>query len=70
MGALRATVDAFQTYPWDWEVRQQVYLSLRNLTLYQDVVMDRDTERWAWDVSMSASPYSPLLEAAKIEVPQ
>lgn len=69
MRALQHTVDAFQMYPWDWEIRQQVYLSLRNLTIKQDVIMDEDTERWAWDVSASASPWSPLLHAAKIEVP-
>lgn len=67
---LKSTITAFKTYPYDWEIRQQVYLSLRNLTLYRDVVMDRATERWAWDVSASASPFSPLLHAAKIEVPE
>jgi len=67
--AFEFTVKAVQTYQWDWEIRQQVYLSLRNLTLHHEVVMNEDSERWAWEVSYSASPWSPLLHASKIEVP-
>lgn len=58
-----------QEYPYDWEIRQQVYLAIVNLTRVRDVVMDRETEAWAWAVSTSASPWSPLLNSVKIEVP-
>lgn len=68
--AMQHTVNAVQEYQWDWEIRQQVYLSLRNLTIHRNVVMDEATEAWAWDVSSSASPWSPLLHASKIEVPE
>jgi hypothetical protein len=68
--ALQLNIDAFYAYPWDWEIRQQVYLSLRNLTMKRNVVMDEASEQWAWNVSASASPWSPLLHASKIEVPK
>jgi hypothetical protein len=70
VAALQGNIDAFYEYPYDWEIRQQVYLSLRNLTMKRSVVMDETAERWAWDVSASASPWSPLLHASKIEVPE
>lgn len=68
--SLKDTIEAVQTYPYDWEIRQQIYLAIVNLARVRDVVMDRETEAWAWGLSTSASPWSPLLHSVKIEVPE
>ena len=67
-----ATPEAFgwailanKIYPWDWHIRYQLYLTLTKMVLENKVIFKGDSLKRVYEISASASPFSPDLLGAR-----
>lgn len=56
---------ANKMYPWDWHIRYQLFLTLTKLAQDHKVIFKGDSLERAYQISASASPFSPDLLGAR-----
>lgn len=56
---------ANKAYPWDWHLRYQLFLTLTKLAMDHKVVFKGESFEKIYQISASASPFSPTLRAAR-----
>ena len=64
--ALQANLNAYQVYPWDWQIRHQMYLTLLSVVNKHDTRIALHALNRIRNISASASPFSKYWQAALI----
>ena len=62
--AFELNLEAHRTYPWDWQIRNQMFATFANMARTNKVQINARNLRQIFDISRSASPYSPRLAKA------
>jgi hypothetical protein len=60
-----ANIKAHQLFRWDFQIRQQLFVTLSKAMESKQFQMNRDAYELAWKISASASPYFLLIEKHK-----
>ena len=60
-----ANIKAHQLFRWDFQIRQQLFVTLSKAMESKQFKMNRDAYELAWKISASASPYFLLIEKHK-----
>ena len=60
-----ANIKAHQLFRWDFQIRQQLFVTLSKAMESKQFTMNRDAYELAWKISASASPYFLLIEKHK-----
>lgn len=63
--AFAENIEANSIFPWDWHIRYQLLLTFRRLALTHDVRMDQGSLDRLYEISATATPYSPLLKEVR-----
>ncbi len=64
--ALQANLNAYRVYPWDWQIRHQMYLTLLSVVNMHDTRIALHALTRIRNISASASPFSKYWQAALI----
>lgn len=59
------TIKAWKLFPWDFQIRQQLFVTLSRAMDSDKIRLDRSAYELAWKVSASASPYFLLISKHK-----
>ena len=60
-----ANIKAHQLFRWDFQIRQQLFVTLSKAMESKQFKMNRNAYELAWKISASASPYFLLIEKHK-----
>ncbi len=68
VAAMWSAAEARRRAPWDWQIRQQLYLTVMRAVDNSRLLVTPEAEQRAWAISVSASPYNRTLHAARVHV--
>jgi hypothetical protein len=63
LAAFRANLRAYEIYPWDWQIRHQLYRTFAVLTMKHTVKVGEGAMNRIYAISASASPFEPYVKA-------